>query len=1182
MIRTLERIPTTGTATPAVLGPVDESGGRAWRALLLVLVICLARGAAASGQASDPAPPREVGGVQMETPASLEERIQALREERAAIAEGDVFKAEKEALLDLQSEVLQKHLDLLRVEAERRERVQSALAEGTLEAERLALAATTRQLEEMDLSVEMRVLSDIEDLETLQSTVTRELEGPMRSAEQQAAAAVENVQRARDEKARIPQLIVDVRARLEEVRSRLALAEARLENAADDAPDLQILRRRKLAHEIGAYHYDRRLRSLENYSVQLDRFLEVVSVRSEIAEKKQGIARLRYEAAQELLARRFAEQARAVAEKIEQKQQEAEDADDEHERLFKYEEVRRLDIAARLPQLQARRSELTARQAALGEEIRVETNRLSKLRSPAAVDGAPDQRLTNIEVGAMLREIRKTEGRISYRQEIQAYRTQEREARSALADARVRQSTFLAELDANRRLARSAFEATHAGGATPVADAWNDERRRWQELESSMKETLNSEVAALETVASLLEDVESRRRSLHEVRMDILFLLERQNLLMRSDRSFSWADIRTALRDIALLPSYLNEQLVNVFRYLRSDAVRPAFVIYLISILGAAIVLLGLRRRVSMRAERLSTLDISSLPNRTAISVMYFVQAVFFATMLLLVPYLATWILDLPVAVDDLLRRTAWILAIYWIARRVHRELFRPEPRERGVLPLDPAPAKLFARGGSLLLYMALVSFLFQNALVQLAYPNESVIELIAFSHRLLTGLVLLFLFFRRSHVQQLLPSSDMFFARFLRSLASLLHPALLLLVPTLLFLDFRGYDLLASFIVRFSLILVAASVAGYIVFNALQYLLESRLLTPSATTDTEVDAERHAAVLDLARLSLMAAVVVIGAMTVVKLSGLRFEDFRELLEIPLPFQRPGAEHPITVWRLLMAVVVFFLAFFVAGKVKLALRSLVLPRTGLDSGVQYTITTITGYCVAGIGMYLALGQLIALKNLGLLLAALSVGIGLGLQDIVSNFFSGLILLFERPLKVGDVIQVGNTEGIVKTINIRSTTIQTFDNVYILVPNREFVTQNVVNFIHRDPKMRLQLPVGVAYGSDVQLVRKVLFEVAENYGRVLKRPGPDVRFAAFGESSLDFILMVWIQDTADFNRILSDLHYAIEAAFQRHHISIPFPQRDLHLRSAEPIVLQRAARADTATSPDEVTPESEEG
>jgi small-conductance mechanosensitive channel len=192
-----------------------------------------------------------------------------------------------------------------------------------------------------------------------------------------------------------------------------------------------------------------------------------------------------------------------------------------------------------------------------------------------------------------------------------------------------------------------------------------------------------------------------------------------------------------------------------------------------------------------------------------------------------------------------------------------------------------------------------------------------------------------------------------------------------------------------------------------------------------------------------------------------------------------------------------------------------------------------------------------------LKNITIIGGALGVGIGFGMQAIVNNFVSGLILLFERPIKVGDVIQLGDGQrGRVTNLGLRATTVQTFDKAEVVVPNGDLIASQVTNWTLGDRSMRLIIPVGVAYGSDVEAVIRVLMTVAEENERVLKEPKPMALFLNFGDSSLDFELRVWIADFNDRRIIQSDLIRQIDRCFREEEIEIPFPQRDLHLRSVD--------------------------
>jgi len=206
-----------------------------------------------------------------------------------------------------------------------------------------------------------------------------------------------------------------------------------------------------------------------------------------------------------------------------------------------------------------------------------------------------------------------------------------------------------------------------------------------------------------------------------------------------------------------------------------------------------------------------------------------------------------------------------------------------------------------------------------------------------------------------------------------------------------------------------------------------------------------------------------------------------------------------------------------------------------------------------------------LGIIIAVQSIGLNLTSLavvfgllSVGIGFGLQNVASNFISGLIILFERPIEIGDRITVGDVWGDVVNINLRATLILTIDNIAIIVPNSEFISSRVTNWSYRDSKVRVHIPVGVAYGSDVQLVTNSLLEVARNNAEVMKDPAPEVWFTQFGDSSLKFELLVWTLDPKRRPEVISDLNKSIDAIFRKNKIEIPFPQRDIHIRTSVPL------------------------
>jgi potassium efflux system protein len=254
---------------------------------------------------------------------------------------------------------------------------------------------------------------------------------------------------------------------------------------------------------------------------------------------------------------------------------------------------------------------------------------------------------------------------------------------------------------------------------------------------------------------------------------------------------------------------------------------------------------------------------------------------------------------------------------------------------------------------------------------------------------------------------------------------------------------------------------------------------------------------------------------------------------------------------------------VFYGALLCSKGIQAVLLLKVLPRYGAEKGVQLSIARLVHYAILTVGFIVMLKILgFELNQLTILGGALGVGIGFGLQAIVNNFASGLILLFERPIKVGDTIQIGSDLGEVKNMGLRATVIQTFDNAEIVVPNSDLITGQVTNWTLAERRARIRVTVGVAYGSEVSKVLEVLKGCANENPMVLNSPEPSAFFLAFGASSLDFELRVWIPEYLNKTQVLSDLNQDIENEFALNEIEVPFPQTDLHLRSVDELAGER--------------------
>jgi len=244
-------------------------------------------------------------------------------------------------------------------------------------------------------------------------------------------------------------------------------------------------------------------------------------------------------------------------------------------------------------------------------------------------------------------------------------------------------------------------------------------------------------------------------------------------------------------------------------------------------------------------------------------------------------------------------------------------------------------------------------------------------------------------------------------------------------------------------------------------------------------------------------------------------------------------------------------------ALFLSRLLRIILEDDVLPRLPSARGVPLAITSTVHYVVLFLGFVLAISAAgVDLNRVSLLAGALGVGIGFGLQNVVNNFVSGLILLYERPVQIGDMVEVGGLLGEVKRIGIRSSTIRTFQGAEVIVPNGNLISDQVVNWTFSDRRRRMEIKVGVAYGTDPERVLALLREVAAGDAGVLADPAPVALFLGFGDSSLDFELRAWTPLFEDWVHTQSELTVAVNRAIVDAGIEIPFPQRDLHLRSAE--------------------------
>ncbi len=270
---------------------------------------------------------------------------------------------------------------------------------------------------------------------------------------------------------------------------------------------------------------------------------------------------------------------------------------------------------------------------------------------------------------------------------------------------------------------------------------------------------------------------------------------------------------------------------------------------------------------------------------------------------------------------------------------------------------------------------------------------------------------------------------------------------------------------------------------------------------------------------------------------------------------IPLAWNTPLPGLSLSLTQIFLLIALLIAVFWISSRTKRFLFNRFLANSGLDRSLQYAISQIVANVVLIVGIF------VVLENTGIHLAALTVfagavgvGVGFGLQNIASNFISGLVILAERPITIGDRVEVAGIAGQVQQIRARSTVIRTNDNITMIVPNTKFIDSPVTNWTYGDPRVRFRIPVGVAYGSDIEKVREALLAAGQENPNTLKDPGPSVFLDKFGDSSIDFELVVWSSEMSYRpRRFRSDLNFAIEQKFREAGIKIAFPQRDIHIR-----------------------------
>lgn len=482
----------------------------------------------------------------------------------------------------------------------------------------------------------------------------------------------------------------------------------------------------------------------------------------------------------------------------------------------------------------------------------------------------------------------------------------------------------------------------------------------------------------------------------------------------------------------------------------------------------------------------------------------------------------------------------AWTLYALTVSA-IHELVMRPlldVSRENG--------RYLWGCGRWMLLYWLLAMVLLDSA-VRLGAPHD----VVALFHSLfqLSLIVLLGTFFaRRRAIMALFPAiPSLFYQRFLDGL-DWVYPLALMLTVGIALLQWAGFRRLADFVWLRTWALAAVFLAAIVIHHLLRLGLR-RWVVDETVADERAQNFYRSAVRWLDYLVLLAVLLV-----ALRLTGLSEPLYGALSE---RFGSIG-NHPLSALVFMegAAIIAGFVLF--AGLLRDYLEFRVYPALNVDEGVAHAIDTFIVYAFAIVGFLAALEAVgLGIATITLFAGALGIGAGFGLQSIANNLASGLTLIFGRTLRKGDWVTIGDTIGVVQEVGVRTTRLRTRDDVEYFIPNAEFVGGRIVNWTRSSPYARLHVPLGVSYGTDPARVRQVLERVAGQTPNVRQHPAPEVWFVGFGDSSLNFELLVWINVREHSrHRLASDLYFAIFTAFKEAGIEIPFPQRDIHIRSAD--------------------------
>ncbi len=557
----------------------------------------------------------------------------------------------------------------------------------------------------------------------------------------------------------------------------------------------------------------------------------------------------------------------------------------------------------------------------------------------------------------------------------------------------------------------------------------------------------------------------------------------------------------------------------------------------------------------------------------------------------------AIWLAVLSVSIPGILNinmqlttATLYVLtffAAYRILKCFLVESFGPEKGAKKLVTslAYVSPVHLY-KSLNIILLFSLISLSLITVLTTFGYRSD-VVELLWFVYRMGMLILLLWLATQRTLIFKLLPSAETQFGKIIHRIIGIIYPILITFIVLLFAVRILGYPVLSYVLLNTCIKSFVFACIAFWVWKYLSHRLfrmrEIRLKKKNLKKGAPEEKRFHV-VTSIYHISMNYFLSILAAIIIIRVWIGTFRDAIDSPAAPYLIQKIFEQIGIilraigsglryrfffeegrytTPIKIIVALIVLFLSFFIAQYTKKLLEEKAFYRLRLERGLKNTLSTLARYIVIGIAVLIGLGIAgIPLRNLAFFAGAFGIGIGFGMQNIIGNFVSGIILLFERPMRVGDVIALEDgTLGTIEKISARSTTINTPDEITITVPNSKFIEGRITNWTHPLTRLRGFVKVHVAYGSDTSLVKKCLLEIAKQNTNVRVYPEPFVRFAEFGDSALKFELYFWADDPGKRWFTMSELNFAIDEIFKKNHIRITYPQRDIHIRSVAPFSLQ---------------------